>query len=134
VTTGALAIGANASRFSFQVGNITQAYLPVGSQLYYWVLNSQTVSPSNEWAIFTNNDANSGGSPWVAPVDDPVLGGSITLAVSNTRVDDANDISKGSLFGGPPANQLRLAVIPEPSALAFLGMALVCALRRKHQE
>jgi hypothetical protein len=127
VSTGSLAIGATAGRFSYEISGITQAYLAAGVPLYYWVLNSNQIAAGNgQWAIFSNNDSNNGGTPWVAPVDDPVLGGSIPLAVTNLRIDDADDIARGAVAG----TQLRLEV-PEPTSLSFLGLGLLALFRRR---
>jgi hypothetical protein len=119
-------------RFSFSVNGITQAYAPQNTPIYFWVFNTPAASQNSEWAIFTNNDSSNGGSPWVVPFDDPQLGGSITLAVTTTRVDDADDVISGSLsttLGGAPA----IRTIPEPG-IAALGLCALSLLYRRRRN
>lgn len=127
VAAGALSINSTPGRFSFQIQNIQQSYLPAGKQMFYWVFNSATPAAADEWAIFTNNDASGGGSPWVSVLENPEVPGSgdLTLAVQLTRVDDIDDVISGSLVD----NQLR--TVPEPGLAALFLTAIPLFLRRR---
>jgi hypothetical protein len=129
VSAGALAIGANAGRFSFTVQNVQQSYLPAGKQMFYWVFNSSTASTATQWALFTNDDTSGGGSPWLSVLENTEVPGSgdLSLAVQQARVDDASDVITGTLN----ADQLRLAVIPEPSLAALCLSAGALLFRRR---
>lgn len=129
VATGALAVGAAAGRFSFEIQSIQQSYLPAGKQMYYWVFNSASAASATQWALFTNDDTSGGGQPWVSVLEDPGVpsSGDLQLAVQQARVDDASDVVTGTLNGG----QLRLAVIPEPSLAALCLSAGALLFRRR---
>ena len=129
VSAGALAIGVNAGRFSFTVQDVQQSYLPAGKQMFYWVFNSSTPSTATQWALFTNDDSSGGGSPWVSVQEDTQVPGSgdLSLAVQQLRVDDASDVITGTIS----ADQLRLAVIPEPSLAALCLSAGALLFRRR---
>jgi hypothetical protein len=117
-------------RFSFSVGGITQTYAPQNTPIYFWVFNDAVPAQATEWAIFTNDDSANGGTPWLVPFDDPNLGGSTTLAVTTTRVDDVTDVITGSLDGG----QLRLEAVPEPSLAALCLTATSLLFRRRRTQ
>ena len=130
VSTGALSVNATPGRFSFAVNSITQTYAPQNTPIYFWVFNDAVPAAATEWAIFTNDDSSNSGSPWIVPFDDPDLGGSITMSVITTRVDDASDLVSGT-FGVSAGGFPQIRTVPEPGLAALCLTAIPLFLRRR---
>ncbi len=97
-------------------------------QIYIWVLNSATPSSATAWAILTNNSAT-----WVTPATPP-LSTAVDLSDPGTFVPlGANGMAiMPSMFTGAPNNtDWEMTVVPEPSTLAFAGIAVLALAARQ---
>jgi len=116
-------------KFTFKAENISGSYLPQNERLYIIATDSASLSPA-AWAIISNNDLNNGAPDWIAPFNDPTLGGSITMAMTTSRIDDANDVLRGTVTVGSP-NTIGLVPVPEPGSLAIVGLVSLGLIRRR---
>ncbi len=134
VSSGSLTISGvpEPGKFSFNIQNIQQSYLPQDKLMFYWVFNAPSAPSATQWAIFTNDDENDGNIAWLSKLEDTDVPGSgdLSLAVQRLRVDEADisDVITGSLSD----DQLRLQIIPEPGLGALcLSAAATLLFRRR---
>jgi hypothetical protein len=121
-TTGPIRANANGD-FGGAIVNIDNAYMPAGSPLWLWVLNSPIANDSaNEWVIFRD-------SSWIMPSGI----GSINLAT--WQIDSEDEVVCGELLPNEirMPNLLYLSCIPEPDSLALALLALVVMRRRRRR-
>ena len=101
-----------------QIEGIAAGYLPIDTQLFFWVFNASDPALATEWAIATSDSAS---------FELPAFPGSTTLTP-----EDVNIIFRGSQDG---ANVLLapIEVIPEPSSflLTSIGLSLLIGRRRR---
>lgn len=123
-------IGATAGKYTGQITGIKNSYLPTGTRLF--ILASNSLDPKSsaptEWALVSD-------AAWVAPLDDVNLGGSITLSLNNTNINDANaDVWRGTIGTSGVLNLAAATPIPEPtiaSLMLVLGGLTVSTRRRR---
>ena len=123
-----IANGSNiAGQFSDSAINTT---LAGGSLLYMWIFNAPIASNATAWAIISN-------SAWLAPSSTDVTASvNIDASDSGTYVPTgaAGSVVAGN-WSGLGNNDIKLALVPEPTSLGLLGagMMVVGTMRRRRK-
>ncbi len=117
--TGAFVIGTpTAGNWASTINGVENSYVPVGTQLYLWVLNNSVPANATEWGLYAD-------PLWKMP-DGTLVANQISITTSS--IDSAAEVFRGSNNGAT----LGTMPVPEPStAILLVGASSLFFARRR---